>query len=148
MAIRSKRFELTASVDREGCMRAEGGGPIRTPEGWTPDHLLLAAVARCSLGSLRHHARRAGLAVQGAGEAHGTIARRQEDGRYALVEVTVALDVQLDPPPDPQALGDLLARAERDCFAGASLRTAPTYAWTVNGVAIDGGRRQTAEEAA
>jgi organic hydroperoxide reductase OsmC/OhrA len=150
VAVRGKRFELTASVDRDGTMRAEGGAPVQTPAGWTPDHLLLAAVARCSLGSLRYHARRAGLSLEGAGEAHGTIARREEDGRHALVEVTVALDVRLDPPPAGQALQDLLAKAERDCFVGASLRAAPSYAWTVNGVAVGGAARRetTTEEAA
>ena len=35
-----------------------------------------------------------------------------------------------------QARGELLAKAERDCFVGASLTTAPTYHWTVNGEEI------------
>jgi hypothetical protein len=28
---------------------------------------------------------------------------------------------------------ELLARAERDCFVGASLTVKPRYSWTVNG---------------
>ena len=133
MAVRSKRLEFTASVDRSGAMRAEGGAPVRTPEGWTPDHLLLAALARCSLGSLRHHARRAGLALEGAGAAHGLFARREEDGRYALVELECGLDVELDPAPEGEALTELLDLAERDCFVGASLTVKTRYEWRVNG---------------
>jgi organic hydroperoxide reductase OsmC/OhrA len=95
---------------------------------------VLAALARCSLSSLRFHAERAGLEMSGSGTAEGTVTRRDEDGRYALVEVDVALDVRLDPAPDDAALAELLANAERDCFVSASLRARPRYAWTVNGV--------------
>jgi organic hydroperoxide reductase OsmC/OhrA len=131
--MRTKRFEYAASMDAGGTMRAEGGAPFAPPEGWTPDHLLLAALVRCSLGSLRHHARSAGVALRGAGRARGVVARREEDERFALVTVAVDLEVELDPAPAPDALRDLLAKAERDCFVGASLTAAPAYAWTVNG---------------
>ena len=133
MAMRSKRFEFTVSLDAAGTMRAEGDAPLSPPTGWTSDHLLLAALVRCSLGSLRYHARRAGLALEGSGYAHGVVAQRQGDGRFALVTVEVELEVDLDPAPDPDALRELLAKAERDCFVGASLTAPPSYAWTVNG---------------
>ncbi len=137
VAIKSKRFEYTASVDAAGTMRAEGVAPLDAPQGWTSDHLLLAALVRCSLGSLRYHARRAGLALEGAGRAHGVVARRERDGRFALVTIDVELEVELDPAPGPEALHDLVAKAERDCFVGASLTTPPSYAWTVNGSRVD-----------
>src|SRR5690606_39851108 len=108
--------------------------PLRTTEPWNSDHLVLAALARCSLSSLRFHAERAGLAMSGSGTAQGTVTRREEDGRYALVDVAVALDVTLDPAPDDARVAELLAAAERDCFVGASLRARPRYSWTVNGV--------------
>ena len=133
MAMRSKRFEYTVSLDAAGTMRAEGDAPLSPPTGWTSDHLLLAALVRCSLSSLRYHARRAGLALEGSGSAHGVFTQRQGDGRFALVTVEVELEVDLDPAPDPDALRELLARAERDCFVGASLTAPPSYAWTVNG---------------
>jgi organic hydroperoxide reductase OsmC/OhrA len=139
MAMTSKRFEHTASVDRAGTMRAEGGAPMHAPEGWTPDHLLLAALVRCSLGSLRHHARRAGLALDGAGRAHGVVARRERDGRFAFVTVELELEIRLDPAPAPAALRDMLAKAERDCFVGASLAAPPSYTWTVNGSRLEAG---------
>jgi len=144
MAIRSKRFELTASIDGDGEMRAEGQAPLSTAEPWNSDHLVLAALARCSLSSLRFHAERAGLRMSGSGTAEGTVARRAEDGRYALVEVAVALDVRLEPAPDDAGVADLLARAERDCFVGASLRARPRYAWTVNGVRRGGAGERVA----
>jgi organic hydroperoxide reductase OsmC/OhrA len=148
----SKRFEYTASVDAAGTMRAEGGTPLDAPRGWTPDHLLLAAVVRCSLGSLRHHARRMGLALEGAGRAHGVVARRDGDGRFAFVTVEVELEVEVEvePAPGPEALRDLVAKAERDCFVGASLTARPSYTWTVNGsrLAEGAGGPTTREEAA
>jgi uncharacterized OsmC-like protein len=146
----SKRFEYTASVDRAGTMRAEDSAPLDAPQGWTPDHLLLAALVRCSLGSLRYHARRAGLALEGAGAAHGVVARRERDGRFALVTAEVDLEAELDPPPDLEALRDLVAKAERDCFVGASLTALPSYTWTVNGsrLAEVAGGPTTREEAA
>jgi organic hydroperoxide reductase OsmC/OhrA len=144
MALRSKRFGYAVSVDAEGTLRAEGGAPFDTPPGWTSDHLLLAAVVRCSLGSLRYHASRAGLALEGAGRAHGVVTRREDDERFAFVSVEVDLEVDLHPAPDPGAVRDLIAKAERDCFVGASLTAPPRYAWTVNGSRLDGGADEPA----
>jgi len=134
MAVRPKVFEFSGGIDESGRLVAENGAaPIATGPGWTPEHLVLAAVARCSLGSLRHYAHRAGIAVEGSGRARGTVTARPEDGRYALVEVTVDLDVRLDPPPEEEAVRKLLARAESGCFVGSSLRATPVYRWRVNG---------------
>ena len=131
MSVKSKVFRYTASVDADGTMLAEGDGAVTLPAEWTPDHMVLAAAVRCSLGSLRHHAGRLGMTVEGEGEAYGTVARRTEDGRFALVEVHIDLVVRLDPAPPPEILGEMLEKAERDCFVGASLRAQPVYRWTV-----------------
>jgi uncharacterized OsmC-like protein len=93
------------------------------------EHLVLAGLVRCSLTSLGYHARRAGIEVTGSGVASGTVTKRHDDGRYALVEITCRLDVELTPPPDDPA--ELLGKAERDCFIGASLTATPTYVWNV-----------------
>ena len=37
---------------------------------------------------------------------------------------------------DPAELAALLAKAERDCFVGASLKPSPRYRWRVNGTAF------------
>jgi organic hydroperoxide reductase OsmC/OhrA len=145
MAVRSRTFTYAASVGADGTIRADGAGPVTVPAGWSPDHMVLAAVVRCSLGSLRHHAARAGMTVEGEGEAHGTVARREDDGRFALVAVDVHLSVRLDPAPSPEALRELLGKAERDCFVGASLRARPVYRWTVDGADVE---REPSEVAA
>ena len=88
---------------------------------------------RCTLKSLTYHARRAGVTARGGGVAGGVVTRRDEDGRYALVEARCRLDDDRDPLPANDALVELLAKAERDCFVGASLRAAPEYEWRVNG---------------
>jgi hypothetical protein len=59
------------------------------------------------------------------------VTRREADGRFAFVLVTVEGDVSFDPRPDDETTAALLAKAERDCFIGASLTVAPAYTWTV-----------------
>ena len=90
---------------------------------------MLAGLVRCSLTSLGYHARRAGIEVAGSGDASGTVTKRDDDGRYAFVEIACRFDVELTPPPDD--LAALLGKAERDCFVGASLTAKPTYVWNV-----------------
>jgi organic hydroperoxide reductase OsmC/OhrA len=125
---RAKVLEFAASVDRDGGIDALGES-IRPPEDWAPEHLVLAGLVSCSLTSLRYHARRAGIEVTASGEASGTVTKREEDGRFAFVEIECRLDVELTPAPDD--LPALLANAERDCFVGASLTPSPNYVWTV-----------------
>jgi organic hydroperoxide reductase OsmC/OhrA len=91
---------------------------------------------RCTLKSLGFHADRAGIAVRGGASAAGVVTRREEDGRFAFVEVECSLDVELEPPLDESALPELLDLAERDCFVGASLTTKPRYEWRVNGEVV------------
>lgn len=132
MSTRAKTFSYAVSVDREWAARSElGGSPIPAEKAWTPEHLVLAGLARCTLTSLRYHARREGIAVTGAASAKGEVAQRDTDGRYAFVRIKVELDVTLDPAPS--SARDLVAKAERDCFVGASLTAKPRYRWTVNG---------------
>jgi organic hydroperoxide reductase OsmC/OhrA len=87
---------------------------------------------RCSLESLRYSAGRAGTAVTAAaGSARALVTRRESDGRYAVVRADVTLDVALEPKPARAELAELLAKAERGCFIGASLTAKPTYRWNV-----------------
>jgi organic hydroperoxide reductase OsmC/OhrA len=98
---------------------------------WTPEHLLLAALVRCSLTSLRHHCVRAGIVLTASASAHGVVTRRENDGRYAFVLISVEANVAFDPKPDEATVAELLAKGERDCFVGASLLPSPIYAWRV-----------------
>jgi uncharacterized OsmC-like protein len=129
----AKRFAFEASLDETGAIGA-GGATVVLEEEWSAESLVLAALLRCSLTSLRYHARHAGLGdVRGSGSASGVITKREADGRYAFVEVDAQLDVEIVPEPPKDELTQLLARAERDCFVGASLTVKPTYRWRVNG---------------
>jgi organic hydroperoxide reductase OsmC/OhrA len=127
-----RRFEYAASLDADGRLLADGD-PLEPGEAWTPEHLVLAGLMRCTLQSLGFHAGRAGVASSGSASAEGVVTKRESDGRYALTEVECGLDVRLEPAPGGAALAELLDLAERDCFVGASLETAPRYEWRVNG---------------
>ena len=132
----AKRFEYAASLDAEGRLLAGGESPLVPGEPWTPEHLVLAALMRCTLKSLNFHADREGVSIRGGAAAEGIVAKREDDGRYAFVEIECGLDVELDPLPEGDGLVELLDLAERDCFVGASLRPPPRYEWRVNGEVV------------
>ena len=127
----AKRFEYAITLDRAGRPAAEDGEPLALPDEWEAEHLVLAGLARCTLKSLSYHAVRAGLDAVGSATARGVVTRRDDDDRYAFVEIECELDVEIEPRPDD--LPGLLAKAERDCFVGASLTAPPRYRWRVNG---------------
>jgi organic hydroperoxide reductase OsmC/OhrA len=122
------------SVDRDRTAHSgSGGSPIAAEDAWWAEHLVLAGLARCTLTSLDYHAHRAGLQSTGSASARGEVTKRDSDGRYAFTGLDVQLEVELDPAPDDDTVRELVAKAERDCFIGASLTVSPSYAWTVNG---------------
>lgn len=130
MAVAAKTLEYAVELDEGGHFTVPGGGQFVTPEGWSADHLLLAALVRCSIDSFAYHARRAGHTVTGTGSAHGTVTKTDDDGRYRFVAIDVRLDVQVTPrSSDPDTL---VMKAERDCFVGASLVVKPKYEWHVS----------------
>jgi organic hydroperoxide reductase OsmC/OhrA len=123
--------EYAVELARDGSLRAEDGTVLDPPPAWSPEHLLLAGLVQCSLKSLRHHAKRAGVEVEAAtGSATARVAKRASDGRYAVADTEVVLDVRLVPLPDDPS--ELLAKAERDCFVGSSLTAKPLYSWKVS----------------
>jgi uncharacterized OsmC-like protein len=131
VALKAKEFRYAIDLDEGGTLRAEDGTPFGSDPAWTPEHLLLAAVVRCSLKSLGYHARRTNVEVSDAhGSARALFTKRADDDRYGLVECAVELAVRLVPLPGEDELARLLALAERDCFIGASLAAKPTYRWT------------------
>jgi organic hydroperoxide reductase OsmC/OhrA len=124
-----KRFEYSVTE--------EAGTPARAEPDWKPEHLVLAGLARCTLASLEFHAERMSVRVAaGEAAADGVVTKREEDDRYAFVEIACALDVELEPAPEGGQLTELLGLAERDCFVGASLTAKPSYKWRVNGQLI------------
>jgi organic hydroperoxide reductase OsmC/OhrA len=132
VSIRARSFSFAVSVGRDGAATSDrGGSPIPAEEAWTPEHLLLAGLARCTLTSLRFHASRDRIEVAGGADARGEVAVRDSDGRFAFIRIEVELDVTFDPAP--ASVRELIAKAERDCFVGASMTAKPDYRWTVNG---------------
>ena len=138
VAVRGKEFRFAVELADAGELRQEQGVALDVPPGWSPEHLLLAGLVRCSLKSLRYHARRKSVGVRSASGSGRTLVTKQEmDDRYAMLETEVELAVELEPEPETDALAELLALAERDCFVGSSLTAKPHYGWTVNGRTID-----------
>ena len=132
MSDEAKSFDYAVSLDETWDARSDrGGGVLAGAEeaSWTPEHLVLAGLARCSLTSLRHHCVRAGIVLTSRASAHGTVTRRETDGMFAFVEIACEADVAFDPKPHDAAIAELLARAERDCFVGESLTAKPAYRW-------------------
>jgi organic hydroperoxide reductase OsmC/OhrA len=130
VAVVAKTLEYAVEVDGAGRMFIPGGGQFVPPEGWSADHLLLAALVRCSIDSLAYHARRAGHETAATGSAQGTVTRSGDDNRYRFVAIDVRIDAQLQ--PRTTEADDLVAKAERDCFVGASLTVKPEYTWHVS----------------
>ena len=131
---RDKVLNYSIELDRRYRVSADGGSPEQLPRDFAPEHLLLAGLARCTLTSLAYHAKRAGMSVSSSSAAASArVTRRPVDGRYAFVEFDCHLDVELEPPPDAETRHAVLAKAERDCFVGASFVAPVRYAWRVNG---------------
>jgi uncharacterized OsmC-like protein len=133
--VRAKELRYAVELTAAGDLVEEHGVHLDVPAEWSPEHLLLAGLVRCSLKSLRYHAQRRGVAVRAAaGGSRTLVTRRETDERYALVETEVELTVELEPVPE--TLAEVLAAAERDCFVGSSLTAKPSYRWIVNGQSI------------
>ena len=134
VAVRAKELRYAVDLTTAGELADENGVALDAPAEWSPEHLLLAALVRCSLKSLRYHAERRGVDLRSAsGSSRTLVTKRETDERYALVETDLELVVELAPEPEQDALGELLALAERDCFVGSSLTAKPSYRWVVNG---------------
>ena len=134
MASHPRVLEFDVSVDGSGDARsALGGSVLPREEEWWAEHLVLTGLVRCTLASMRHAARRAGLDLTSAGSARGMVRKREEDGLYAFVDIATTFEVSLEPPPDEEQLKDLVAKAEHGCFVSHSLQAAPRHRWIVNG---------------
>jgi organic hydroperoxide reductase OsmC/OhrA len=129
----AKEFRYAIGLDRAGRLTADGASPLDVDDTWTPEHLMLAGLARCTLQSLRFHTDRVGIDFLAKASASGVVTKRADDGRYAFVDLDVEIDLELEPVPPREELTALLAKAERDCFVGASLKPSPRYRWRVNG---------------
>ncbi len=114
MADKAKEFRYAIGLDRAGRVTADGHSPLELDPAWTPEHLLLAALVRCTLQSLRFHADHEGVDFVASASASGMVTKRPEA------------------EPAGEELAALVEKAERDCFVGASLNPSPRYRWRVN----------------
>jgi uncharacterized OsmC-like protein len=129
----AKEFRYAIAQDRAGRLTADGRAVLELVEEWKPEHLVLAGLVRCTLKSLRYHSAFGRVDFLATASASGRVTTREEGGRYAFVELDVEIDLELEPVPPADELAALLAKAERDCFVGASLTSPPNYRWRVNG---------------
>jgi len=127
--VKAKQFRYSIALDRAGRVTADGHAP---------EHLVLEGLARCTLESLRFHSDREDVDFVASVRADGLVTRPAPGERYSFVEIDVRIDLELEPVPERDALRELLALAERDCFVGASLRPHPNYRWCVNGEPYEG----------
>lgn len=132
MAVRAKHFDYWISLDERGELTADGD-PVTIGGDVSAEHLLLTALARCSISSLEHFARQKDVEVSTSAYASGTVTRREDEERYGFVSFECKLDVQLHGELADDELLNLLESAEWGCFIGASLDPAPKYSWRVNG---------------
>ena len=132
MAVRAKHFDYWITLDESGKLSADGEA-MDIGEAAAAEHLLLAALARCSLSSLSYFARQKGIEAHGSAFASGTVTRREEDDRYAFVNFDCRMEIELEGKLEDPELRQLLESAEWGCFVGASLNPSPRYKWRVNG---------------
>jgi organic hydroperoxide reductase OsmC/OhrA len=137
VTVKAKELRYAVELAPSGEITDDRGVPLELPAEWKPEHLLLAALVRCSLKSLHFHAARKSTKVRSAsGSGRALDTKRDTDDRYAVVESELELVVEIEPDAAGDALAELLALAERDCFIGSSLTAAPSYRWIVNGRAV------------
>ena len=134
--MKAREFRYAIALDRAGRVTADGQAELDLDPAWTPEHLVLAGLTRCTVQSLRFHADRAGVDFVVSAHAAALVTRSAPDERYAFTEIDVDLELEVEPLPPPGELQKLLALAERDCFVGASLRPHPRYRWRVNGAEL------------
>ena len=134
-AVIRPRREYRVDLSRDGSLVTDRGRALDMPSAWTPEHLVLAALARCTLLALEFHAKKLSVSVSVSATADGHVNRR-EDGSWGFVHISCALDVTLAPELPPPELAGLVAHTEEGCFVGQSLVPHPTYRWRVNGVDI------------
>ena len=127
----TKRFEYLVSVGDDGSARAEGRSSASNLT-WSPEHLLFESLLRCSLQSLRFHADRANVAVEGGGVAMARVSRPAGEQRMRVVNVRCRLAIRPDALTDSASVEQLLADAQHGCFVGATLKAGPIYEWLVN----------------
>lgn len=126
------RYEATATASAEGrVVLGHAGVPPIESEGpvefggpgdvWSPEGLLVAAIADCFILTFRAVARARKLAWSGLDvRVEGTLERR--DGVTAFTGFQLYATLGVDPGTDVALATAALERAERGCLVSASLK--------------------------
>jgi uncharacterized OsmC-like protein len=78
--LNAREFTYAIALDRAGIVTAGGEAPLDLEPAWTPEHLTLAGLVRCTLESLRYHADRIGVDYLASATADAQVTKREEDG--------------------------------------------------------------------
>src|SRR5689334_20263369 len=89
-AVIKPRREYRVDLARDGSLTTERGRTLEIPPAWTPEHLVLAALVRCTLLALEYHARKLSAKVGMSATAEGHVNRR-EDGTWGFVHIDCAV---------------------------------------------------------
>ena len=144
MAAKAREFRYAIDLDEGGSLRDRGRHAARRRPGLVARapaargaRPLLAQEPRATTPAAAHIevVGRARLCARALHEARERRALRRR-------RVEVELAVRLTPKPGEDELAELLAKAERDCFIGASLTVKPTYRWTVALAGLERRERQ------
>jgi organic hydroperoxide reductase OsmC/OhrA len=145
MALTSKVFTYQADVswerDRHGSAGAEGrptlavAPPPEFPGGdgsaWSPEHLYLASLQSCTMLSALAHCAHNGIEVLAyRSTAHGEVARREDDGRYAFQRVMLTVQMRVGSGQAAKARS-LTGKFVRDCFITASTTADVESDWRI-----------------
>lgn len=130
----SHQYHVTAAMEPERRVRLESeGAPLLESAGpkefggpgdrWSPEALLVGAVADCYLLTFEALARRSKLPYRSIRcGARGTLDK--SDGRLRFVSFELQVELQLEEGADRAKAERLLHKAEQHCLVSASL-TAP-----------------------
>jgi peroxiredoxin-like protein len=87
---------------------------------WTPEHMLIGAVATCYLSTFRAMAEYSKLAFHGMDVVvQGTI--EKQEGGFRFTNIVLRPSVTIDKPEDRERTQRLIEKAERACLISRSL---------------------------
>jgi len=135
MEVRSKVYTYRTGVKWTGRRMGVASSPgkpdvqVATPpefkghEGiWSPEDLLVAAVNVCLMTTFLAVAERAGLALASYEcEAEGRL--EMVEGKFQVTAITLRPQVIVEAGGDAGKVGELLAKAEANCFISNSIKS-------------------------
>lgn len=127
------RYDVRARAETAGLVTLESAGlaPLSTAappdfdgpgDVWSPETLLIGAVADCFILTFRAVARASALQWRHLQcDAEGVLAR--EEGQLRFTEITLRVRLEVSAETDSGRAERLLDKAERSCLVTASLKT-------------------------